>query len=225
MVARRQPQCTERQPKLRTDTNFLDYRPRSTGRIPRSPDPVSESRTVPQLPSPAESPLVGHPRDWTRHERARVAQLLHAEMATRDIAARLGVTPSTIRDYLSDPEGTKARARRTSKAPGQCARCGRETGPNRGSRVFLHCPACAASCRSRWTRESAIGAYHDWLARFSSEPTSTDWNRTAASRRGGQAVTRFTSGRWPTSSVIVRLFDNWAQFTAAARGAEPRLMD
>jgi hypothetical protein len=181
---------------------------------------VSLPPTENRRSSSTEPAVVGPPRDWARKERARIAQLLHAEMATRDIADRLAVAPSTIRDYLSDPDGTKARARRTSRPPGECAFCGDATGPSRGSRVFSQCRGCAGSSRAQWTRESAIAAYRDWWARFCMAPTSTDWNRTAAFRRGESAVARFSSGRWPTSSVIVRLFGSWGQFIAAARRVE-----
>jgi len=157
------------------------------------------------------------PRNWTRRERVDMAHQLRAGMATRDIARRLGVAPSTVRDYLSDPDSEKARRRLARRPRGACSVCGRETGSSRGARVFNTCRNCARRRRARWTREIAIDAYCAWWARFSVEPTSTEWNRTHAARRGDDAIQRFVSGRWPTSTVIVRLFGSWARFAVAAR--------
>ena len=52
------------------------------------------------------------PSAWTRQQRAQLARALRSAMRTTEIAGRLGVTPSTVRDYLSDPDGELARARR-----------------------------------------------------------------------------------------------------------------
>jgi hypothetical protein len=49
------------------------------------------------------------------------------------------------------------------------------------------------------------------------QPTSTDWNHTHAHRRGGIALERFDCGRWPTLTVIARLFGRWSDLSAAAR--------
>jgi hypothetical protein len=154
---------------------------------------------------------------WTRQQRAALAGQLRPAMRTAEIARRLGVAPSTVRDYLSDPDGQQARARRQTRAREVCSRCGRRTGARRGRRAFLLCPRCAAATRAKWSREDVIDAYLAWSARFGVEPTSTDWNHTHAQRRGGVPLERFGSGRWPTLTVIARLFGRWSELAAAAR--------
>lgn len=157
------------------------------------------------------------PSAWTRQQRAQLARTLRPAMRTAEIAGRLGVTPSTVRDYLSDPDGELARARRQRRRGGVCERCGRPTGPRRGRRAFVLCPRCATGKRANWSREDVIDAYLAWSARCGVEPTSTDWNHTHAQRRGGIARERFRSGRWPTLTVIARLFGRWSELAAAAR--------
>jgi len=56
----------------------------------------------------------------------------------------------------------------------------------------------------------------DWSARYARLPTSYDWSRTHARRRGGEAVERLRSGDWPAASVVTRLFGTWAAVRAAA---------
>ena len=47
-------------------------------------------------------------------------------------------------------------------------------------------------------------------------PSSYDWSRTHAGRRGGEALRRLAGGEWPTSSVVSRLFGTWDVARAAA---------
>jgi hypothetical protein len=157
------------------------------------------------------------PSAWTRQQRAQLARTLRPAMRTAEIAGRLGVTPSTVRDYLSDPDGELARARRRGRPGGVCERCGRPTGPRRGRHAFVLCPRCATGKRASWSREEVIDAYLAWWARFGVEPTSTDWNHTHAHRRAGVWLERFRCGRWPTLTVIGRLFGRWSELAAAAR--------
>jgi hypothetical protein len=159
-------------------------------------------------------------RKWTRAQRVELARQLRSGMKTREIAERLGVTASTVRDYLCDPDGTKARARRSISECGRCQCCGAQTGRPRGQHVFSLCTRCAPAHRARWTRDSVISAYITWRARFAAEPMSTDWNQTHATRRGGLALERFLSGHWPTSTVIGRLFGDWSGLRQAARALE-----
>jgi hypothetical protein len=41
-------------------------------------------------------------------------------------------------------------------------------------------------------------------------PSSYDWSRTRARRRGGEALERVSEGDWPSASVVTRVFGNWA---------------
>jgi hypothetical protein len=47
-------------------------------------------------------------------------------------------------------------------------------------------------------------------------PTSYDWSRTHARRRGGQALERLANGDWPAASVVTALFGSWRAARAAA---------
>jgi len=159
------------------------------------------------------------PRTWKRAQRVQLATQLHTSMSTAEVARRLDVSRSTVRDYLSDPDGARARQRRASAERGRCARCGTATGAARGTRQFALCLSCAGHARASWTAADVLDAYLTWWRRFGDRPTSSDWHRTRATRRGGEALERFNSGRWPTASVIVRLFGGFRALTAAAERA------
>ena len=55
----------------------------------------------------------------------------------------------------------------------------------------------------------------DWRDRHGRLPSSYDWSRTHARRRGGQALERLMRGEWPSASVISDLFGTWAAARAA----------
>src|SRR4051812_46006487 len=122
------------------------------------------------------------------------------------IAHLLDRAPATVRGYLQDPTGAKAKARKASYA-GTCEPCGTPTsgadGKNRASR---HCQRCKPQSRPRWTPAMVCGAHHFWLERFGFIASSTDWSGTHARRRGGAALERYRSARWPSQSVIRRLY-------------------
>ena len=50
----------------------------------------------------------------------------------------------------------------------------------------------------------------EWRARYGRLPSSYDWSRTHARRRGGEALERLAAGEWPAASVVTRLFGTWA---------------
>ena len=157
------------------------------------------------------------PRRWSREQRVKFARHLYGVVSAIEIARRLEVAPGTISDYMVDPTGQRARARRQRRPPGRCQGCGCATGPDRGDRHFTSCPRCASTRRVEWCREDVIDAYLDWWARFGVEPSSTDWNHTHARRRGGAALVRFHSRRWPTLTVVNRLIGPWSHLVAEVR--------
>lgn len=157
------------------------------------------------------------PRRWSREERVILALQLRGSLSTSDIARRLEVAPGTVRGYIVDPTGQGARARRQRRPRGRCQGCGCATGPDRGERRFAWCPRCAPKGRADWDRVEVIDAYLDWWARFGVEPSSTDWNHTHARRRGGSALSRFLSRRWPTLTVVRRLIGPWSLLVTEAR--------
>ena len=49
-------------------------------------------------------------------------------------------------------------------------------------------------------------------------PSSYDWSRTHARRRGGEALTRLQAGEWPAPSTVIDLYGSWAAAVADAFG-------
>jgi hypothetical protein len=101
---------------------------------------------------------------------------------------------------------------------GVCRGCGAYTQPRNGKGdAYAYCKRChPGAIQRRWTRELVISAMLEWRARYGRLPTSYDWSRTHARRRGEQALRRLTGGRWPAASVVTAVFGTWA---AARQGA------
>jgi hypothetical protein len=112
-----------------------------------------------------------------------------------------------------DPTGDKARAVK-ARYVGVCRGCGAYTQPRNGK-------GDADACCKRWpkwTRELVLAAMRAWRERFGRLPSSYDWSRTHARRRGDEALDRLLVGEWPPSSVVSGTFGTWrAARVAAAR--------
>jgi hypothetical protein len=61
-----------------------------------------------------------------------------------------------------------------------------------------------------------LAAIREWRGRYGRLPTSYDWSRTHARRRGGEALERLALAEWPPASVVSRLFGTWAAARVAA---------
>ena len=57
-----------------------------------------------------------------------------------------------------------------------------------------------------------------WRARYGAAPSSYDWSRTHARRRGGEALKRVQTGEWPAPSTVTDLYGSWAAGVADAFG-------
>ena len=68
----------------------------------------------------------------------------------------------------------------------------------------------------RWTRDLVISAMVEWRDRYGRWPSSYDWSRTHARRRGEQALRRLAGGQWPAASVVSVVFGSWAVARQAA---------
>jgi hypothetical protein len=55
-----------------------------------------------------------------------------------------------------------------------------------------------------------------WQARYGSVPSSYDWSRAHANRRGGEALARLKDGEWPPASTVSDLYGTWAAARADA---------
>jgi hypothetical protein len=57
-----------------------------------------------------------------------------------------------------------------------------------------------------------------WRARNGAGPSSYDWSRTHAPRRGGEALKRLETGEWSAPSTVIDLYGSWAAAVADAFG-------
>jgi AcrR family transcriptional regulator len=132
-------------------------------------------------------------------------------LSIRQIADRLGRSQATVKAYFYDPTGEKARAVK-ARYVGVCRGCGAYTQPRNGKGdAYAYCKACRpGAIERRWTRERVLDAMLRWRTRYARLPSSYDWSRTHARRRGGEALERLGTGEWPAPSVVTRLFGKWA---------------
>ena len=135
----------------------------------------------------------------------------------RQIANRLGRSPATIKAYFYDPTGEKARAVK-ARYVGVCRGCGAYTQPRNGKGdAYAYCKAChPGAIEPRWSRQLVLAAMREWRARYGRLPSSYDWSRTHAQRRGREALERLSDRRWPSASVVTKLHGSWAAARAAA---------
>ena len=138
-------------------------------------------------------------------------------LSIAQIAQRLGRTPATVKGYFYDPSGEKARAVK-ARYQGVCRGCGAYTQPRNGKGdAYAYCKAChPGAIRRIWTRQRVLHAMREWRARYGRLPSSYDWSRTHARRRGADALARLAEGQWPAASVVTGLFETWAAARTAA---------
>src|SRR6266700_8272766 len=129
-------------------------------------------------------------------ERRRADQLArhyHAqkELSIAEIARQLGRAEATIKTYLYDPTGDKARAVK-ARYRGVCRGCGAPTAPRNGKGdAYAYCKRChPGAIAQELTRERVREAMRGWRARYGAVPSSYDWSRTHACRRGGEPLKR-----------------------------------
>jgi AcrR family transcriptional regulator len=162
-------------------------------------------------------------------ERRRAVALAHhyrdfEGLSIREIADRLGRSPATIKAYFYDPTGEKARAVK-ARYQGVCRGCGAYTQPRNGKGdAYAYCKAChPGAIERRWTPERVLDAMHAWRACYGRLPSSYDWSRTHARRRGGEAIERLSGGDWPSASVVTRVFGTWVVARAEAAAHADRV--
>jgi AraC-like DNA-binding protein len=138
-------------------------------------------------------------------------------LSIAQIADRLGRSPATIKAYFYDPTGEKARTVK-ARYVGVCRGCGAYTQPRNGKGdAYGYCKRChPGAIRPDWTQGRVLAAMRNWRERYGRLPSSYDWSRTHASRRGGKALERLSEGQWPSASVVSDRFGGWAVARAAA---------
>jgi hypothetical protein len=161
----------------------------------------------------------GVPEDRSVRRRRKVVQAQHYRHQGRsiaEIARLLGQAPVTIKAYLYDPTGEKARATK-ERYRGTCTSCGAPTsGADGKGRASRHCQRCKPQSLPTWTRERVRASHRTWYERFGFVASSYDWSGTYARRRGGTALERFEAGEWPSGPVIRRLYGTHAAARAEA---------
>ena len=159
--------------------------------------------------------------DRVRERRKAAALARHYRdeegLSIAEIARRLGRAEATVKAYLYDPTGEKARAVK-ARYVSVCRGCGAYTQPRNGKGdAYAYCKAChPGAIARRWSRERLLEAMQDWRNRYGRLPSSYDWSRTHARGRGGEALERLAEGAWPAASVVGRTFGSWAVARAAA---------
>jgi hypothetical protein len=138
-------------------------------------------------------------------------------LSIAQIGERLDRSPATVKAYLYDPTGEKARAVK-ARYQGVCRGCGAFTQPRNGKGdAYAYCKAChPGAIQLRWTRRRVLAAMREWRELHGRLPSSYDWSRTHARRRGGEALERLAEGEWPAASVVTSIFGTWAAARAAA---------
>ena len=135
-------------------------------------------------------------------------------LSIAQIAERLDRSPATIKAYFYDPAGEKARAVK-ARYVGVCRGCGAYTQPRNGKGdAYRYCKRCHPGAIKRKTTQELLMV--DWLDRYGRLPSSNDWSRTHARRRGGSALKRLDTGEWPSASVVGHVFGSWQEARDAA---------
>lgn len=162
-------------------------------------------------------------------ERRRAAALARhyrdqEAVSIAEIARRLGRADATVKAYLYDPTGEKARAVK-ARYQGMCRGCGAPTQPRNGKGdAYPYCKAChPGAIEPRWTRERVLEAMLEWRASYGRWPSSYDWSVTQARRRGGEALERLRVGTWPSASVVTALFGSWPAVRTEAQDRADRI--
>jgi len=149
------------------------------------------------------------------NERRRAAQLARhyrdqENLTIAEIARRLGRAEATVKAYLYDPTGEKARAVK-ARYRGVCPGCGAPTAARGGKGDATSSASAAirgaiAPTRTReWVRDAMLA----WCQRYGRPPGSTDWSRTHVRRRGGEALERFQARDWPAASTVIGTYGSW----------------
>jgi hypothetical protein len=134
-----------------------------------------------------------------------------------EIARHLGRAQATVKAYLYDPTGEKAREVK-ARYRGICRGCGAPTSARNGKGdAYAYCKKChPGAIERKWTRERVREAMRAWDDRYGNPPTSYDWSVSHASRRGPDALCRLHDAEWPPASTVSEVYGSWAAARADA---------
>ncbi len=108
-----------------------------------------------------------------------------------------------------------------------CRGCGTYTQPRNGKGdAYAYCKHCHPGAIGRnWTPTRVLEAMLAWELHYGRLPSSYDWSRTHARRRGGDALRRLNEGSWPSASVVTAVWGSWAAARRAVRDAGSRVAE
>jgi hypothetical protein len=69
---------------------------------------------------------------------------------------------------------------------------------------------CPGAVAANWTRERVRDARRAWQDLYGAPPSSYDWSRTHAGRRGAEALARLAGCDWPAPGTVTDLYGTWA---------------
>lgn len=131
-----------------------------------------------------------HDFDDSVAERIEMAVYLRADgHAIRAIAERLGVSASTVHNYLR---------------AGSCPQCGGPVASPRAERCIA-CTAAEPTVERVWTRDGVRDAIRDWTAVRDRAPRYHDWTPS----RSFPGVWEAESPRWPSAAVVCETYQGY----------------
>jgi hypothetical protein len=123
-------------------------------------------------------------------ERVETAWRLRAAgLRIRTIAQELGVSVSTVHNYLR---------------AGGCPQCGGPVASPRAERCIA-CTASEPTIERAWTRDTVRDAIRAWIAEYGRAPSYHDWTPS----RSFPGVWEAESPRWPSAAIVCDLFSDY----------------
>lgn len=151
---------------------------------------------------------------------AEAARLRGFGFTPPQIARLMGKSVSSVRNWFSDPDGSKQRERRKAYE-GECVDCGGATKSDGTSRASKRCGPCAhehAKAERMWTGEAIIDAIRLFARENGRPPLAAEW------------ICGPRDPRFPRASNIYRSISNrtnpfasWAEAIEAAGFPRPRV--
>lgn len=142
---------------------------------------------------------------------AEVKRLSDEGRTNKYICITLGLSASSLRNIINDPEGSKQKARR-ERYRGTCQECGRKTDGSSGYNAPKLCVHCSGEKHKIWTREKIVTAIQEWAKEHGRPPRASDWVRSGPNHPSTGAVHKRPSGS----------FIYWADAIEAAGFPRPR---
>lgn len=156
---------------------------------------------------------------------AEVARLRVTGMTLQQTADAIGISPSYAQELDTNPDGSRAKARKDSyRQP--CVDCGAMTSGSEGLRETPRCIPCAKKfvipLITKWPRERIIAKIQEWAALYGSPPSTTDWYPGRCREFGDEErALRFEAGDWPWFTIVVSHFGTFNTAIKEA-GFKPR---